>query len=691
MKRILVTGGCGFIGANFVRLELETYPDVSITNLDALTYAGNPDNLADLSSESRYRFVHGDVADRALVTKLLADGDGFDAVVHFAAESHVDRSIDDATPFLRTNIVGTQCLLDAARAAKTPRYVQVSTDEVYGTLAPEDPPFTESTPLAPNSPYAASKAGADLLVRAAHHTHGMNTVITRCSNNYGPYQFPEKLIPLFITNAFADIALPVYGDGRQVRDWIHVSDHCRGVDAALRHGQAGEVYNFGGRSERFNIDVTHAVLRLTDKPESLIRHVTDRLGHDRRYAVECEKAEARARLEAHGRIRGRTGPHRRLVSRKPEMGRSRPLGGVPRITSIRRMVLVICGFSRRIDSHRRIAQGGAVMRALVTGVTGFVGGHLAEHLLASGDLVVGLSASGRFPAELAHLSGQVRLERFDLAGGDEDALVDLLQRKQPEVIYHLAAQANPQASVADPRGTWALNLGGALNLLEAVRAAGSTLKPAPRVVLVGSGVSYGNPAPEYLPVSESCPLRPNNPYAASKAAADLLGIQHALGHATDVLIVRPFNHAGPRQAPMYVLGALARQVAEVEAGWNGKARVEVGNLDIVRDYTDVRDVVAAYRLLALHGTRGEVYNLGSGRGTRLADALGFLTREARCPIEVFVDPARVRPVDQPLLVADPSKLQAATGWSPRYTIEQTLGDMLAYARTALAADAVRSA
>src|SRR4051795_9217635 len=290
MKRLLVTGGCGVIGANFVRLELEAYPDVEVTNLDALTYAGNPDNLEGLEDEPRYRFVQGDVADRALVMELLAEG--FDAVVHFAAESHVDRSIDDATPFLRTNVVGTQCLLDAARAAGTPRYVQVSTDEVYGTLGPDDPPFTEATPLAPNSPYAASKAGADLLVRAAHHTHGMCTIIPRCSNNYGPYQFPEKLIPLFITNALADMPLPVYGDGRQVRDWIHVTDHCRGVDAALRRGRPGHVYNFGGRSERFNLDVTRKVLELTGKTESLIKYVADRPGHDRRYAVECARAEA---------------------------------------------------------------------------------------------------------------------------------------------------------------------------------------------------------------------------------------------------------------------------------------------------------------------------------------------------------------------------------------------------------------
>jgi dTDP-glucose 4,6-dehydratase len=290
IKRVLVTGGCGFIGANFVRYLLETDPTIEITNLDALTYAGNPDNLAGIRADSHYQFVQGNIADRALVTRLVADGK-FDAIVNFAAESHVDRSISDATPFLRTNILGTQCLLDAARGANIQRYVQVSTDEVYGTLEPNDPAFSETTPLAPNSPYAASKAGADLLVRAAHHTFGLNTVITRCSNNYGPYQFPEKLIPLFITNVLADIPVPVYGDGRQVRDWIYVEDHCRAVDTALRRGQAGEVYNFGGKSERYNIDVTRAILNLCAKPESLIRYVTDRLGHDRRYAINCTKAE----------------------------------------------------------------------------------------------------------------------------------------------------------------------------------------------------------------------------------------------------------------------------------------------------------------------------------------------------------------------------------------------------------------
>ncbi len=317
------------------------------------------------------------------------------------------------------------------------------------------------------------------------------------------------------------------------------------------------------------------------------------------------------------------------------------------------------------------------MRALVTGISGFVGGHLAEHLAEQGDLIVGLSSSGRWPSGQDGLGRLARIEKFDLASGDDAGLADIIARKQPEAIYHLAAQANPQASVADPRGTWALNLGGTLTLLEAAKASG--LKP--RVVIVGSGVCYGNPAPEFMPVSENCPLRPNNPYSASKAAADLLGIQHYLAHGTDVVMARPFNHAGPRQSSTYVLSALARQVAEVEAGI--KPRVEVGNLDIVRDFTDVRDVVRGYRLLALKGSPGEIYNLGSGQGTRLSDALDYLQTQARVPIEVFVDPARVRPVDQPLLVADASKLRAAVGWEPKFTIQQTLLDMLNHWRMAL--------
>jgi GDP-4-dehydro-6-deoxy-D-mannose reductase len=314
------------------------------------------------------------------------------------------------------------------------------------------------------------------------------------------------------------------------------------------------------------------------------------------------------------------------------------------------------------------------MRVLITGATGFVGGHLAEHLVASGDLVVGLSASGRWPPGLEPLGRSVRLERCDLTEIGQDDLADLVRRKQPEAIYHLAAQANPQASLADPRGTWALNLGGTLNLLEAVKASGTQ----PRVVLVGSGVCYGNPAPEHLPVTESCPLRPNNPYAASKGAADLLGIQHFLAHGTNVVMVRPFNHAGPRQSDAYVLSSLARQVAEVEAG--RKPRVEVGNLDVVRDFTDVRDIVRAYRLLAERGVAGEIYNLGTGRDDSLRRMLEMLRALARVSIEVYIDPERVRPVDQPLLLADASKLRSATAWEPQYSIEQTLADMLEFCR-----------
>jgi GDP-4-dehydro-6-deoxy-D-mannose reductase len=310
------------------------------------------------------------------------------------------------------------------------------------------------------------------------------------------------------------------------------------------------------------------------------------------------------------------------------------------------------------------------MRALVTGVSGFVGGHLCEHLVAEGDQVVGISASGKWPPDVPHLGKSVRLERLDLVEAGEDELAELVRRKQPEVIYHLAAQSNPQQSVADPRGTWALNLGGTLNLLEAVKASG--LKP--RVILVSSGTCYGDPAPEFIPVREDCPLRPNNPYAASKAAADLLGLQHHLAHGTDVVIVRPFNHAGPRQSPRYVLAALAAQVAEVEAGH--KECVEVGNLDVVRDFTDVRDVVHGYRLLAARGAPGAIYNLGSGRGTKIADALEHLRSLASRPVAVRVDPARMRPVDLPFLVADASELHAATGWEPSYSIEQTLADML---------------
>ena len=288
--RLLVTGGCGFIGANFLYAMRARHPDWRLVNLDKLTYAGNLGNLRALEAEAgrQYTFVHGDICDRGLVARLLEEHQ-IDAVVNFAAESHVDRSIDDPSPFVVTNVLGAQNILDCARRAGTSRVVHVSTDEVYGSLGPTGQ-FHESTPLQPNSPYSASKAGADLLCRACHETYGQDIVVTRCSNNYGPYQFPEKLIPLMYVKATSGEPLPVYGDGRNVRDWIFVDDHCRGVELALLNGRPGAVYNFGGAAELPNIKVVRTILRLTGRDESLIRHVTDRPGHDRRYAMNFDLA-----------------------------------------------------------------------------------------------------------------------------------------------------------------------------------------------------------------------------------------------------------------------------------------------------------------------------------------------------------------------------------------------------------------
>jgi dTDP-glucose 4,6-dehydratase len=287
--KILVTGGCGFIGSNFIRYLLRQPEPYHLVNLDALTYAGNPANLQDLQRDPRYTFVHGDICDRPLVERLLADG--VEAVVHLAAESHVDRSILDAAAFIRTNVVGTHTLLEAARKAGVSRFVHVSTDEVYGSLGATGR-FTEASPLAPNSPYAASKAASDLLVRAYVQTYGLPAVITRASNNYGPYQFPEKVIPLFITNALEGRELPVYGDGQHVREWLFVEDHCEGLRRVLREGRVGEVYNIGGGQECANVDLARLIVQAVGAPERLITFVKDRPAHDRRYALSCEKMAA---------------------------------------------------------------------------------------------------------------------------------------------------------------------------------------------------------------------------------------------------------------------------------------------------------------------------------------------------------------------------------------------------------------
>ncbi len=293
-KHILVTGGAGFIGSNFVRFVLKHRPAVAVTNLDLLTYSGNLENLRDVERDGRYRFVRGDIRDAALCSGLMEE---CDAVVHMAAESHVDRSILDSGPFVSTNVVGTQVLLDCARLARggkgAGRFVYVGTDEVYGSLPLERPDlkFVEDSPFAPNSPYAASKAAGDMLARAYHHTFGMDMVTTRCSNNFGPYQFPEKVIPLFVTNLLEGAQVPLYGDGKNVRDWLHVDDHCEAILAVLERGRGGEAYNIGGNNERSNLELTHTILAIMGRGTESIRYVPDRLGHDRRYAIDAAKIE----------------------------------------------------------------------------------------------------------------------------------------------------------------------------------------------------------------------------------------------------------------------------------------------------------------------------------------------------------------------------------------------------------------
>lgn len=290
MQKVFITGGAGFIGSCFARLLLNEAPACQILNFDSLTYAGNLDNLEGID-QARHRFIKGDIADRGAVLNAL--GQGTDAIINFAAESHVDRSITSAAEFVRTNVLGTQALLDCARERGVKRFVQVSTDEVMGSLPEnEDAFFTEDSPFQPNSPYAASKAAAEHLVRAANHTFGLDTVITRCGNNYGPRQFPEKFLPLILANAMDGQPIPVYGDGRNVRDWIYVEDHCRAILQVLEKGRTGAVYNVGARNERRNIDVAQSVLDVLGKPQSLLRFVKDRPGHDRRYAIDPTLVES---------------------------------------------------------------------------------------------------------------------------------------------------------------------------------------------------------------------------------------------------------------------------------------------------------------------------------------------------------------------------------------------------------------
>lgn len=288
LKNILVTGGAGFIGSNFLHFMVNKYPDYRFINLDLLTYAGNLENLTTIERRSNYKFVKGDITDQNLVDKLVKEK--IDCIVNFAAETHVDRSIQDSQKFLQTNVLGTQILLEVAKKYQIKKYIQISTDEVYGSLNSTGC-FTEETPLAPNNPYSASKAGADHLVRAYYQTFGLPINITRCSNNYGPYQFPEKLIPLFVTNALENKKLPLYGDGQHIRDWIYVEDHCRAIDLVIHQGKNGQIYNIAGDNQLTNYQVTKTILEVLKKPTSLIEYTKDRLGHDRRYALDSEKLQ----------------------------------------------------------------------------------------------------------------------------------------------------------------------------------------------------------------------------------------------------------------------------------------------------------------------------------------------------------------------------------------------------------------
>ncbi|MCL1632934.1 dTDP-glucose 4,6-dehydratase [Sporolactobacillus sp. CPB3-1] len=287
--KLLVTGGAGFIGSNFVHHMIKFHPEDTVVNYDLLTYAGNLENLKDIEDHPNYYFVRGNICNRELV-EYVVDRYAIDTIVNFAAESHVDRSITEPDIFVKSNVLGTQTLLDVAKGKHINKYLQISTDEVYGSLGP-DGYFTETTPLAPNSPYSASKASADLIVRAYYETFGMNVNITRCSNNYGPYHFPEKLIPLVVTNALEGKELPVYGDGKNIRDWLYVEDHCAAIDLVLHKGKPGEVYNVGGHNEKRNIDIVELIVDTLGKSRDLIKHVSDRLGHDRRYAIDPTKIE----------------------------------------------------------------------------------------------------------------------------------------------------------------------------------------------------------------------------------------------------------------------------------------------------------------------------------------------------------------------------------------------------------------
>ncbi len=572
-------------------------------------------------------------------------------VVHFAAETHVDRSLMSAGEFINTDVFGTFVLLEAARQAPgLRRFVQISTDEVYGAVL--EGSSLETDELKPRNPYSASKAGADRLAYSYWATYDVPVIITRASNNYGPFHFPEKVIPLFITNAIDDIPVPLYGDGQQERDWLHVSDHCRAVDRLIEHGTPGEVYNVGGGNHVRNADLTRQILDLLGKP-----HSPDPAGRGpprtRPPLLGRYGQAARRRMGAAGAVRrrpaadGRVVPAERVVVAADQGGRP----GLPRLP--RRAV-------------RQTPLSDAVPGPLlVTGGAGFAGSHLIDHL-----------AEGRTPvAAWSHRGGQapsgappgVRWSAVDLL--DRDAVRDAVASLAPSVIYHCAGAAHVGSAWTDPVRPLRVNALGTHHVIEAVRAARLSCP----VLVTGSALVY---RPSAEPIAEDDPLAPVDPYGVSKLAQEALALRAG---DVAVFVVRPFNHAGPRQSDAYVTSSFARQVAEIEAG-RREPVLRVGNLEARRDITDVRDTVRAYPLVVARGSVRRPYNVCSGHAYRVRDLLQALVAMSSIDIRVEIDPARLRPSDIPTLSGSRARITAETGWEPAIPIDKTLGDLLDYWR-----------
>ena len=656
MVKVLVTGGAGFIGSNFVHHALSTHDDWEVTTLDKLTYAGRLENLQDVIDHPRHVFVKGDVADASVAAPLVQASE---IVVHFAAETHVDRSILNAGEFITTDVFGTFVLLEAARQAPAlRRFVQISTDEVYGSV-PEGS-SREGDELRPRNPYSASKAGADRLAYSYWATYGVPVIITRASNNYGPKQFPEKVIPLFITNALDDVPVPLYGDGLNERDWLHVLDHCRALDLLIGSATNGEVYNVGGGHPIPNAVLTKRILELLDKPQTLIRHVTDRPGHDRRYSLDTTKLES--------------------LGWTPQVTFEEGLAGTVEWYQRQRMVVaarqtrrrgvqeVLPGPVRHADLNQSthvISQ--IVTVPLVTGAAGFAGSHLLEHLLETEPSVAAWSnPAGRPPGQTDR---RVLWRAVDLLDAGRRRVTRSPSCARPRSITAPGLRTSADRG-RRPNGHSASTCWAPIICWMACGTQASTA----RCSSTGSALVY---RPSAGPISEDSPIGPTSPYGVSKLAQEMLALQAA---PAPTIVARPFNHAGPRQTTDYVTSAFARQIAEIERGLAPPV-LRVGNLESRRDITDVRDVVRAYRLLLSSGQPQRPYNVCSGTAYRVGDLLeGLVATGAAARSRSKSDPARCGPRDNPVVLGDRSRILDEVGWAPEIPIERTLADLLDYWR-----------